>query len=63
MERVRPLVDGNAPGQCQAPHRIPCPRRCVSHPGPTGEAIFKDVALREQCVVETIWEIDVTEPR
>ena len=30
---------------------------------PTVGAIFKAAALREQCVVETIWAVDVAEPR
>lgn len=30
---------------------------------PTAKAIFKDAALRGQCVVETIWTAYLTEPR
>ena len=29
---------------------------------PTARAIFKNAALREQCVVETIWTIHMTKP-
>ena len=28
----------------------------------TVEGVFKDSALKEQCIVETIWMVDVTEP-
>ena len=35
---------------------------CVPPTVPTVEAIFKDTALREQCVVKTIQTVHMTEP-
>lgn len=48
------LVDQRArPGQLEVPY----PVLGMYHQStiPIARAIFKDVALREQCVVETIW--------
>lgn len=54
IERMCVLVDQRArPGQLEVPY----PVLGMYHQStiPIARAIFKDVALREQCVVETIW--------
>lgn len=58
MERTRLLVDLQAgPGQLEAPYSLPCPWNvCSVHMG----AVFKDTALREQCVIEAIWMVYMT---
>ena len=42
-------------GNQSLPSPFPVLVSCVLPTGPTEGAIFKDTALREQCVVETIW--------
>ena len=37
-------------------------RMCVVPTVPTARAVFKDSALREQCVIETIWTECVSDP-
>ena len=50
------------PRQSEAPRPSPALGRYTLPTVPTVGPIFKDAALREQCVVETTWMVYVTEP-
>lgn len=55
IERTLLLIDpGAGPVQSEAPHPLPCLAMCILPTVPRVGAVFKDAALREQCVFETI---------
>lgn len=56
IERTRLSGDpGAGPGQSEAPYPAPVLGMYILPTVPTVGAIFKDSALRDQCVVETTW--------
>ena len=64
-ERTWPPADLQArPRQLETTHSFPCPWNvCFPHTLLAQvRAVFKDAALREQCIVETIWRVYVTKP-
>lgn len=61
IERMWPPVHPPAE-QLEASHPHPDLGISVLPTVPTARAVFKDIALREQGVVETMWAVYVTEP-
>ena len=56
IERILPLVAPHAgPGQWRAPPLLPCPWNYFLPPVPTIRAVFKEAALTEEGVLESIW--------
>ena len=49
------------PRQWEAPHPLPCPWNELVRTVPLSSP-FKDVALKEEGVVEILWVVYVTEP-
>lgn len=48
-------------GNLKAPHSLPIFGMYALPNIPTVQAVFKDAAWREQCVVDTTWKVYVTE--
>lgn len=61
MERTGPKLDLQAgPGQVEAPHLLSPWNTSSPHPS-HGGTIFKNTALGEQCLVDTLWTVYLTE--
>lgn len=63
IQKILLLVDLWAvPGKLEAPCPLPCSWSIHSTHCCHSWSCFKEAVLREQCAIETIWTVDVTEP-
>ena len=59
--RLKQVEAEREPGE-RSPGEACSQRSCIQVNEDLLLCVFKDSALKEQCIVETIWMVDVTEP-